>query len=386
MEAGCALANVVRAKKRAQRAGSARRARVGVAQRAPSAPVESAPVTRVRVRRAVPPAGPWRGRSVFVTGGNGLLGSHLVKALLAEGAKVACLLKEERLSCFSLDGLEKAVARVNGTIEDFDLLCGALRAHRVDTIFHLAAQPIIGEARLHPLPALETNVRGTYHLLEAARRCGKIRSFCAVSSDKVYGTTNMLPYAETDHLAGVDLYDASKVCTDVLARSYAHCYKMPIAVARMGNLYGPGDLQWSRIIPGTVRSLFLRDRPVIRSDGTPLRDYFYVEDAAAALALLGLGLIDRRDIDGQAFNFGTGVPTKVIDVVEGLIRRADCDLRPRVECGARDEIPAQYLDCSKARRVLGWEPKTNLELGLDLTWSWYKRFFEEHGHKLGVGA
>ena len=325
----------------------------------------------------------WAGRSVLVTGGNGFLGSCLTRRLVDAGARVVCLLKEEiPLSRFVLDGTERRVVRVPGLVEDFAKLSDIFREYRVDACFHLAAQPIVGEAQRDPLATMEPNVRGTYNLLEAARQWGGLRALVVASSDKVYGDAERLPYVETDRLAGLDPYDASKVATDVLAQSFARSFGLPVGIARSGNFYGPGDLQWSRIVPGTIRALVRGEAPVIRSDGTPVRDYFFVEDAADAFLTLGLAL-DRAEVRGEAFNFGTGRPTTVRDLVGQLIARSGRAVEPRVLGEAKGEIQAQYLDTSKAARLLGWEHETALGEGLAAAWDWYLRLLDEHRGALG---
>lgn len=313
------------------------------------------------------------GRRVFVTGGNGFLGSLLVQRLVEQDAEVTCLIKEERpLSRFHTDRLSERVTCVRGVMEDFGLLCEILPSKRIDTVFHLAAQPIIGEAKRDPLPMFESNVRGMYNMLEAARRWGRLRAFVSVTSDKSYGEGEHLPYVETDRLLGIAPYDASKVCADVLSQSYARSYGLPVGIARMGNLYGPGDIQWSRVVPGIVRSLLAGERPIIRSDGRMQRDYFFIEDAVEGLLVLGAAL-DRPEIRGEAFNFGTGIPTSVLEIVRALISRSGLDIAPVIQNEAVGEISAQYLDCAKAKRLLGWVPRTPLDAGLDFAWGWYKQ-------------
>lgn len=322
----------------------------------------------------------WKDRRVFVTGGNGFLGSHITGRLVDAGATVICLIKEEiPLSRFTLDGTEDRVVCVHGIVEDSDLIYDVLCGWQIDAVFHLAAQPIVTEAVKDPLPTWESNVRGTYSVLEAVRQYGGARSVVVASSDKVYGETEKLPYREDCQLGGLSPYDTSKVCTDVIAQSYAKTYDLPIGIARCGNFYGPGDLQWSRIVPGTIRSLLQGERPVIRSDGTPERDYFYVEDAADAFLTLGAELLSRPDLGGEAFNFGTGKPTSVSTVVQKLIACAGQRVEPVVLGEARGEIQAQYLDCSKAKETLGWSHQTEFSEGADRAWAWYRRVFKEHG-------
>jgi len=317
----------------------------------------------------------WSGRAVFVTGGNGFLGSHLVRALADAGARVTCLVRRAfaRAPFFS-EGTSRRVECVPGAVEDLDLLKKLLRERHAEALFHLAAQPIVSEALRDPLATMEANVRGTYHVLEAARQWGGLGALVCTTSDKVYSPSLKPPYAEDSALGGDLPYEASKVCADVLARAYAVSFGLPIGVARMGNLYGPGDLHWSRIVPGTCRALLQGSRPIIRSDGTPLRDYFYVGDAARGLLALGEALL-RGEAVGEALNFGTGKPTSVREVVSVIVARSQRDLQPIVLGEARGEIPSQWLDCARARKMLGWAPQVGLEEGIDRAWGWYEPFF-----------
>ena len=321
----------------------------------------------------------WSGRSVLITGGNGFLGSWVTRALVDAGASVTCLLKEELpLSPFNVDGTVQRVTCVSGALEDYSTVERVIEEFRIDTCFHLAAQPIVTAARLEPLKTFETNIRGTWHVLEAARRSGRVETLVVASSDKVYGDSDKLPYTEQDPLRGGDPYDVSKACADMLAQSYSRTYGFPIGIARCGNFYGPGDLQWSRIVPGTIRSLACGERPVVRSDGTFLRDYLYVEDAVDAFLTLA-GQLHRPEVRGQAFNFGTEKPTTVLDVVEHLTRLSGkTNLPPVILNTARGEIPAQYLSCAKARALLGWTHRTGLSDGLAKTYEWYERFLSQN--------
>ena len=325
----------------------------------------------------------WQGQRVLVTGANGFLGSILVSRLIETGALITCLIKEDRpCSQFQFDNLASRVACIRGGIEDFELLCHILAEESINCFFHLAARPIVKEAMEDPLPALETNIRGTYCLLEAARCWGRIKSFVVVTSDKVYGESEKLPSTEVDHLRGIAPYDASKVCADVLAQSYARTFNMPIGIARLANLYGPSDTQWSRIVPGTARSIFLGQRPIIRSNGSMKRDYLFVDDAVRGLLALGDTLIERPQLRGETFNFGTGIATSVSDIVVALLRASHTKLDPIILDHAPSEISAQCLDSQKAKRVLGWQSDVELSHGLDLAWTGYERLFREHPEAL----
>ena len=316
----------------------------------------------------------WRGRRVLVTGCNGFLGSWVSAALVEAGAHVIGLIRDVMPESYlNVSGTLDQLTIVSGCLEDYALLERTLNEFEVDSCFHLAAQAIVGTASRLPLSTFESNIRGTWHVLEAARRYGHLTRLVVAASDKVYGEKPQLPYVETDPLAGRHPYDVSKACTDLLAQSYVHQYQLPIGIARSGNFYGPGDLNYSRIVPGTCQSLVRNQRPIIRSDGTYLRDYFYIEDAAEAFLVLGAAL-DREEIRGQAFNFGTATPTSVTAVVEQLIRLSGKrHLTPVVLGEAQDEIHEQYLSCAKARQLLLWQATTDLAMGLEQTYRWYEQ-------------
>ncbi len=318
----------------------------------------------------------WEERNVLVTGANGFLGSWVSKRLVEEGASVVCFIRDVLpKSFFNLSGTVDKVVMAYGTLEDYLSIERVFNEFEVDCCFHLGAQAIVGTAERFPLSTYESNIRGTWNVLEAVRRNSRVKGLVVASSDKVYGSKDVLPYAEKDTLGGVNPYDVSKVCVDLLAQSYFHAYGIPVAIARSGNFYGPGDLNFSRVVPGTIRSLVGNQEPVIRSDGTYLRDYFYVEDAAEAFLTLGENL-HKDSIKGQAFNFGTEVPTRVIDVVNQLIELSGKkQLKPVILNQAEHEIKAQYLSCGKARELLGWKHTTDLKKGLAKSYSWYQEFF-----------
>jgi len=316
----------------------------------------------------------WRGRRVFVTGASGLLGSALAEELVERGAAVTCLVRDwvPAARLFS-EGLSERTNLVHGELEDLPTLLRALNEYEIDTVFHLGAQTIVGTASRSPLSTFESNIKGTWVLLEACRELPKlVKRVLVASSDKAYGAHEILPYTEDAPLVGRYPYDVSKSCADLLAFSYFHTYRLPVAVTRCGNLYGGGDLNFNRLVPGTIRSALAGERPIVRSDGTYVRDYFYVRDAAQAY----LALAERMDeprFHGEAFNFGTETPLSVLDVVAlvlKLVRRPE--LEPVVLDEASHEIPKQYLDCSKARRMLAWKPAHSLEEGLSETIEWYR--------------
>lgn len=320
----------------------------------------------------------WQGRNVFVTGCTGILGSWLTMALVEQGAYVVGLIyDEDPRSWLWRSGYGARITRVHGTVTDYRLLERVLNEYEVDTCFHLAAQALVTVANRAPLSTFETNIKGTWCLLEAARRSPKLRRVVVASSDKAYGDQKCLPYTEDTPLQGRYPYDVSKSCADLIALAYAKTYSLPVGITRCGNIYGGGDLHWDRVVPGTIRSVLHNQRPVVRSDGTPTRDYLYVKDIVAAYLLLAEQL-DRFDVQGQAFNFGLDDPKTVLEIVQAILDVAGRpDLEPVVLGEAPNEIQHQYLDSSKARRLLGWEPQWSLGEGLRETLAWYRDFFAE---------
>ncbi len=315
----------------------------------------------------------WKDRNVFVTGASGLLGSALTEALHARGANVVALLRDWTPASLLLgSGLVRRITLVHGELQDYEVMLRALNEYEIDTVFHLGAQTIVGTAARSALSTFESNIRGTWTLLEAARQCGgRVRRIVVASSDKAYGDQERLPYTEDTPLQGRFPYDVSKSCADLITFSYFHSYGLPVAVTRCGNLFGAGDLNFNRLVPGTIRSVLNRERPVIRSDGSYIRDYFYVRDAVAAYLLLAETLEDQ-DLAGQAFNFGTETPISVLALVRTILElMGESDLEPIVLNQASREILRQYLDCSKARALLGWAPEYTLEEGLRETIDWY---------------
>lgn len=320
----------------------------------------------------------WLDRPTLVTGATGLVGSWLVRDLLAKRADVVCLIRDEApRSELHRGGLIRQVRAARGDVCDLALLERVLGEYEIDTVIHLAAQTIVGIANLNPVSTLETNIRGTWSLLEACRRSPRVKQIVLASSDKAYGDHEHLPYAETAPLQGRHPYDVSKSCADLLAQSYACTYQSPVAITRCGNFYGGGDFNWNRIVPGTIRSILRGQRPVIRSDGLFVRDYFYVEDGAAAYMLLAEKLAAQPELRGEAFNFSLESQVTVLDLVNRITRIMDSSLQPEVLNQASHEIRRQYLSAEKARRMLGWNHQYSLDEGLRRTIDWYRNYFAE---------
>jgi CDP-glucose 4,6-dehydratase len=317
----------------------------------------------------------WEGRRVLVTGATGMVGSWLVKALLARRAHVvAFVLDDDPQTEFYRSGDVRRCAVVNGNLEDVRAVERAVVTQETDTVFHLGAQPIVGAAYRAPLATLETNVRGTWNVLETCRlQAGLVKRLVIASSDKAYGAQETLPYTEDAPLVGTHPYDVSKSAADLIARAYHVTYGLPLAVARCGNIYGGGDLNWNRIVPGTIRSLLRGERPVVRSDGTYVRDYFYAKDAAGAYLALCDGLDDPR-VRGGAFNFSTESPVTVMQMVRAIQKvMGATHLEPEVLGTAKGEIKDQHLAAGKARTVLGWRAEYDLDRGLGETVAWYRQ-------------
>ena len=316
----------------------------------------------------------WSHRKVFVTGTTGLLGAWLTEELLDRGAEVICLVRDWVANSRAVTaGLLERCTVVRGDLEDFAVVTRALNEYEVDSVFHLGAQAIVGTASRSPLSTFESNIRGTWTLLEAVRLCPRlIERVVVASSDKAYGDSLTLPYTEDMPLAGRFPYDVSKSCSDLISLSYHHTWNLPIAVTRCGNLFGGGDLNFNRLIPGTIRSVLRNERPIIRSDGKYLRDYVYVRDAVAAYLLLAERM-PADGITGEAFNFGPAAPRSVLEVADAVLRvMGREDLRPVVLNEATHEIREQYLDCTKAEQRLGWTPGHDFDASLRETVEWYR--------------
>jgi CDP-glucose 4,6-dehydratase len=320
----------------------------------------------------------WQDRRVFVTGCTGLVGAWTVRALMERGAHVVGLVRDGVPgSELARSGLLEQIDVVRGGVEDHPLLERILGEYEIQTVLHLAAQTIVGIANRGPLSTFETNIKGTWCLLEAARRCGKPPQVIVASSDKAYGEQTTLPYTEDAPLQGRHPYDASKSCTDILALTYHHTYRLPVCVTRCGNFYGGGDLNWNRIVPGTIRSVLRGQRPVIRSDGSFVRDYFYVKDGAAAYLHLAQCMARQPEVVGEAFNFSNEIQVTVLDVARRILRLMDAPAHLEVRGEASNEIKHQYLSAAKARRMLGWGPRYDLDEGLTETIDWYRGYFAE---------
>lgn len=318
----------------------------------------------------------WRDRPTFVTGATGLVGGWLVRRLLDAGADVVCLVRDwVPQSELVRARLVEGVKVVRGDVRDQGALERALGEYEADTVIHLAAQTIVGIANRNPVSTFESNVAGTWALLEACRRSPAVRQVVVASSDKAYGEHARLPYTEDAPLRGRHPYDVSKSCADLIAQSYAATYKLTVAITRCGNFYGGGDLNWNRIVPGTIRSVLRGQRPVVRSDGEFVRDYFYAEDGALANMLLAERLAQEPDLRGQAFNFSNETQVSVLELVGRILSLMDSELEPEVRNEAANEIRHQYLSAAKARELLGWRPRFTLEQGLRRTIDWYRDFF-----------
>lgn len=317
----------------------------------------------------------WIDRPTYVTGGTGLVGSWLVKRLIEAGADVVCLVRDwVPQSELVRKGWIEQIKVVRGDICDRALQERILGEYEIDTVIHLAAQTIVTIANRNPISTFETNIAGTWNLLEACRRSPRVRQIVVASSDKAYGDQETLPYNENTPLQGQHPYDVSKSAADLIAGTYAKSYDVPVAVTRCGNFYGGGDLNWNRIIPGTIRSVLRGQRPVIRSDGSYIRDYFYVEDGAAAYMLLAEALAKSPELRGQAFNFSNEIQVTVGEIVSQILKLMGSDLKANVRNEVTNEIHHQYLSARKARELLNWHPLFTLEGGLQKTIKWYEDF------------
>jgi CDP-glucose 4,6-dehydratase len=317
----------------------------------------------------------WQDRNVLITGCTGLLGSWLTMALVECSANVVGLVRDwVPRSNLNWSGFIQRIITVRGDVTDCAVVERALGEYEIDTVFHLAAQTIVGIANRNPLSTFETDIKGTWTVLEACRRSPLVKRIVVASSDKAYGDQDKLPYDESTPLQGRHPYDVSKSCADLIAQSFGITYHLPVAITRCGNIYGGGDLNWNRVVPGTMRSVLRGERPVVRSDGKLTRDYMYVDDVVSGYMLLARKL-DAPELSGQAFNFGLDDPKSVLEIVKEIIAISDYpELEPIILDEAANEIEKQYLNSDKAGRVLGWEPHFSLEDGLRRTMAWYRLF------------
>jgi CDP-glucose 4,6-dehydratase len=316
----------------------------------------------------------WRHRPTLVTGATGLVGGWLVRALEEAGASVVILVRDWVPQSAVLNAGSRAFI-VRGEIQDQTLIERVLGEYEIDTVFHLAAQTIVPIANRNPVSTFDSNIRGTWTVLEACRRSPTVKQIVTASSDKAYGEQKSLPYDEAMPLQPTFPYDVSKACGDLIAQSYAATFGLNVAITRCGNFYGGGDLNWSRIVPGTIRSILRGERPVIRSDGALVRDYFYVEDGAAAYMKLAEAMASNPDLRGQAFNFSIELPLTVTEVVSRIASAMGSTLEPVIMGEASHEIPKQFLSAAKAREQLGWQPLFSLDKGMRRTVDWYRAFF-----------
>ncbi len=325
----------------------------------------------------------WKDRNVFVTGCTGLLGSHLTAALVENNANVVGLVRDlVPKSNLVQSGLFDRINIVRGSVEDYFTVERALNEYEIDTVFHLAAQTIVGIANRNPLSTFESNIKGTWCVLEACRRVPTVRTIVIASSDKAYGDQESLPYDETSPLIGSHPYDVTKSCADLIASAYHKTYELPVCITRCGNFYGPGDLNFNRIVPGTIRSVLNNESPVIRSDGTFIRDYFYVKDGASAYIHLAEKM-DDNSIHGEAFNFSNELQINVLELTSKILGLMDrTDLNPVILNEAGNEIKHQYLSAQKARVLLGWKSQYDIDGALKETIDWYTEFLEKQGKRI----
>ncbi len=316
----------------------------------------------------------WLGKKVFVTGATGFLGSYMVKELNKLGSNVVVLVRDfVPASNFYTLNSSKDIVQVQGQLEDLPLLERVLGEYEIEFVFHLAAQAIVGVANRNPISTFETNIKGTWNLLEACRRSPLIKGIVVASSDKAYGDQKVLPYDENMPLQGMHPYDVSKSCADLISQTFYNTYKLPVCITRCGNLYGGGDLNFNRIVPQTIKSIVNGESPIIRSDGTFIRDYFYVEDAVDAYLFLAEKMEELK-LHGEAFNFSNEIQLTVLEIVDKILKVMESEMQPVILNEGNNEIKHQYLSAQKARKLLDWQPKYGINEGLKRTVDWYKNF------------
>ena len=316
----------------------------------------------------------WKNTSVLVTGADGFIGGHVAKALAEKGAKVTTIARDiKKINNIGILNLKNKIDIVRGDLINLEDCERAINEYDIEFCFHIAAQAIVGPANRSPLSTFESNIKGTWNILETCRRSKTIKGTIIASSDKAYGQQKKLPYTEDSPLNGYFPYDASKACAEIIARSYFMTYNMPLAITRNANSYVPADMNLCRIIPDVITMLLKDEQPIIRSDGNPERDYMYIKDAVNAYLILAENL-HRKEVVGQAFNFGTGKPISVLDLYKKIIKLVGKNADPNILGQAKNEIDRQYLDSSKAKDILNWEPKYDLDSGLKETIEWYKKY------------
>ncbi len=315
----------------------------------------------------------WTKKNVLVTGCSGFLGSYITKMLIELGANVTGLVRDFVPNSNMYGHKELKINIVSGPLEHLPLLERALGEYEIDTVFHLAAQAIVGVSNRNPISTFNANIVGTYNVLEACRRSPLVKNIIVASSDKAYGDQEVLPYIETMPLQGSHPYDVSKSCADLIAQTYYKTYDLPVCITRCGNLFGGGDLNFNRIVPQTIKSILNNEAPIIRSDGTFIRDYIYIEDAALGYILLSEKM-DELKLYGEAFNFSNEVKLTVLDLVNKILELMESDLKPVILSQGNHEIKNQYLSAKKAKDVLGWKPQYTIEEGLQKTIEWYMAF------------
>ena len=319
----------------------------------------------------------WKGANILVTGADGFIGGHVAKALIEEGAEVATIVRDiKKRNNIDIFGLKEKMSIVHGDLIDYSDCERAINEYGIEFCFHIAAQASVGPANRSPLSTFESNIKGTWNILEVCRLSKTIKGLIVASSDKAYGQQKKLPYTEESPLNGYYPYDASKACAEMLARSYFMAYGLPLAITRNANTYGPADMNLSRIIPDMITTILKNKVPVIRSDGSPERDYMYIKDAVSAYLALAENL-HRKEVVGQAFNFGTGRPISVLNLYKKITRLMGKNVEPKILGQAKNEIDSQYLNSAKAKKVLGWEANYNIDSGLKETIEWYKSYFSK---------